>query len=896
MQKTIAGGASSAASWAVHSGCERYRGTDPMVTGKSRRLLAKELGAPDATAGIPDARWTRAMIFERLCHDGAFAGEVTARATGWSGFERPADVYRHDCNVSVVDTREALHTAAERARVGSATLLYKLAFPYPGFTEGDATTVLPDLAVVARGPNGPTLIVGDVKDYERVRSRIDDGRLLKGFLQVAMGAFAFSQWPTRPGGLEVSSHGFLAVPRSVFLQPTVEVEDLTDHLQEVETQWQNRLDALDLPETVNGTAEQLVAPLDPGFDPNTCPSCSLFRYCRSELRGKQDPDALLREIGVPVAERAGVEAILSGGNPGPAADPTLVRRVTATVSGHVGRTGQLRLDPVGRPGTVNVVAVKSDAAALGFHGLAVSRVTNQSTTEWTYKTFPDPQADLTRRSVMAQIGNAIELAMRELREADTDSPLPVHIVVPDGVTADLLASTADLLAGVELSRLRWQRDKEMGRPILTYNGEEATMPKTLDGSRRVAVSFLLEQDRARMLSLREPLVDLTSLMSRYFVPGGASSQARRLDYAVSWAAAHETVDHRSVTDSIEESLLTPGARLSNESSNRIHAAMMAARTGARGDNYDELVMAELQYRTATFDAAVRALQTVPDSKLQPAYRTFEGDAQRVWRRRMRLRASDLVRFGRTYPYWRNQLVDVIQADATCQAQVAMLVNPLSAAAVATDAGSRDACWAQVTALQPLTLSVESRQFGAGDRVIMLSKADAAWVESAPVVVTPQKGSVRLRNFPIAALEETVPEPTAEQFVWQPAIDPGVEVGDRLVIARLAGFGELKTSKEFNLPRPSQDENAAPKKSCEPGSFSADSEAHKWCCKPHEAVERDFSDEIAIRRARRELNPEVWPPVRDDDGFEVPAAHKPTSRSVEPFTTTAPEGVTTDELE
>jgi len=132
----------------------------------------------------------RAMVFERLCHDSAFAAEVATRATGWTGFSRPTAVVRVDCGVSTSATAAHLAAAAARSHDGTATLLYKLAAPYPGFADGAATNVLPDLAVVARGEFGPTLVVGDVKDYERVRSRIDDGRLLNGFLQVSLGIVA----------------------------------------------------------------------------------------------------------------------------------------------------------------------------------------------------------------------------------------------------------------------------------------------------------------------------------------------------------------------------------------------------------------------------------------------------------------------------------------------------------------------------------------------------------------------------------------------------------------------------------------------------------------------------------------------------------------------------------
>lgn len=893
-----AGGASSAAQWAVHAPCDRFRGTDPIITGRTRRALAAALQHPDTSAGIPDARWMRAMVFERLCHDPAFSGEVATRATGWSGFARPTAVVRVDCAVSTQATAAQLSAAAARAHDGTATLLYKLAVPYPGFEDGAATNVLPDLAVVARGPQGPTLVVGDVKDYERVRSRIDDGRLLKGFLQVAMGAFAFQRWDGLPGGLAVSDHGFLAVPRSAFLQPTVEVEDLHDHLAEVESQWRSRLEGVSTapPPASLGA---YVANLRSAFDPGGCRSCSLFNHCRHELRSSPARDGLLVEIGVPENERPSVLPMLAGGAPLPTARPSTVSRLRATQSGLVATTSQLRVDSVGRPGVVNVVVVKSDAAALGFHGVGVSRETLDGPTAWKFTVFDDPQADATRRRVMAIVGRQLELAMAENNRTNRGRPDPVHLVVPDSATADLLASTADHLAGVELSRLRWKRDLEMGRPLLTYNGEPATMPAALEGARRTAVSFLLEHDRARMLAVRHPVIDLTAVMARHFVPGGPAFDANRLDYVVSWATATEPLDHRAVSDAVEATTHTPGARLSNETSNAINQALNALRRTGETDAYETLVRQELAAKAEVLDAAVDALDGLLDSKLQPAYRSLEGDAQTVWRRRMRLRASDLVRFGRTYPYWRNLLVDVIQSDGLCATQFAVLANPERAAEKATDAGDRDLFWVTVVSTAPLTLDVASRRVCPGDRAVLLTHRGAAWLESDGVTVRPMAGAIKLLGYclgPLVTPAEPAEAVVRGRFLWEPHIVPPVTVGDRLVLARLDWFQALARKSEFNVARPRQDEQASPKSTCDESSHDSDAEAHRWCCKPHELIEAEIADDIALRRSRRELNPEVWPPVRDLDGFEVAPAGKPTSRSVEVPDSVAPEGVTLDDLE
>ena len=150
----------------------------------------------------------------------------------------------------------------------------------------------------------------------------------------------------------------------------------------------------------------------------------------------------------------------------------------------------------------------------------------------------------------------------------------MHIVVPDKGTADLLASIADALAGVELSRLRWERDLEVGRPALTFDGEPATVPEPLTATERTGVSFLLEEDRARALSLRTPIVDVRSVLARHVVAGGPAVNSFRLDYLVEWAAATEPVDHRALGDAIEASAHTPGVRLSNARSDAIHEALV----------------------------------------------------------------------------------------------------------------------------------------------------------------------------------------------------------------------------------------------------------------------------------------------------------------------------------
>lgn len=75
-------------------------------------------------------------------------------------------------------------------------------------SEPTATPARPDFAIVApRADGGSWLIMGDAKDYERVRSRIDDPRMLKGFLQVALGAESAATWSALPAGMHVHPWG-----------------------------------------------------------------------------------------------------------------------------------------------------------------------------------------------------------------------------------------------------------------------------------------------------------------------------------------------------------------------------------------------------------------------------------------------------------------------------------------------------------------------------------------------------------------------------------------------------------------------------------------------------------------------------------------------------------------
>lgn len=191
--------------------------------------------------------------------------------------------------------------------------------------------------------------------------------------------------------------------------------------------------------------------------------------------------------------------------------------------------------------------------------------------------------------------------------------------------------------------------------------------------------------------MRSPIVDAQQVLSRHVVAGGPRGNAVRLDYLVAWLQPGRPIDHRVLTDQIEAAEHTPGARLTNRMSNAIHAALAGSRGRGAGDPqaYDALVRDELDYKTEVLDAVRDALRGFARSTLQDVHRAVEGSAQQVWRRRLELHASDLVRFGRTYRGWRNSMVPMIEDDAKCRDQLLVLANPQAAQNLATDAGIRD---------------------------------------------------------------------------------------------------------------------------------------------------------------------------------------------------------------
>lgn len=780
-----------------------------------------------------------------------------------------------------------------------------LAVPFVGLEgEPGATPVKPDFAIVAPrpthlDPGGPAdllsggpvangrsggswLIMGDAKDYERVRSRIDDQRMLKGFLQVALGAESVAAWSLAPEGMAVHRWGALAVPRNAFLQPEAVVECLDDHREEVRTWADERaklLAGLGCPPTEDGL-DSFVAHLDAEFDPATCVSCALFNHCRTELRSSATPDAVLVEIGIERELRPALAAVVAGSGDAVLAPDSVVATVRATRDGRPGWTGQRRVDPVGLPGAIDVVVAKSDGAALGVCGLGVRRtLTDGTRTPWSFATFTDPQAPQTRLAVMDRLGAEIDASLHHDR--------PVHLVLTDQATADLLVSMADSLAGVETSRLRWQRDLDMGRDALTFDGEPARVPEPLTDHQRLAVSFLLEEDRARAMTLRWPLVDLRVVLARHIVPGGPIVDRGRLDYLVEWAEASggssgdggSPLDHRVVSDTIAALVTTPGARLTNERSDALHRSRRTDPAAYRG-----LVADELGYKAAIVERATEVLERLAASRLQEVHRALEADAQAVWRRRLELHASDLVRFGRTGWVWRNRQVTMLDDDVTCATQLLALGNPQAAEDLARDAGTRQVAAATVISTSPLRVEVASRRLGDGASIVALHVDGSPCIEAPTTELKVQKGGFKFRHLavgPLVAEDSDVAADNDRSLRWDCAEPPPeLAVGSRLVVADAAWFdrADFRSGHEVLVARPKPDEVSAPKADCHADAYATDPDEHRWCCRSHESSEAEWADTLADRRSRGELNPEVWPPVIDADGFDTPAAGSPTDVS------------------
>ena len=276
------------------------------------------------------------------------------------------------------------------------------------------------------------------------------------------------------------------------------------------------------------------------------------------------------------------------------------------------------------------------------------------------------------------------------------------------------------------------------------------------------------------------------------------------------------------------------------------------------------------------DAASPRSRRSQTRRFATVHRAIEGDAQAVWRRRLSLHASDLVRFGRTYRYWRNSLVPTIESRRRSAAtQLLALANPQAALDAARDAGTRaDRHWPASSASTRWSLEVDSRRIG-DETGSSCCTSTSARASRQP---TSRSSSRRAASSSPACRSGRSRSSThgRRHFAWctGPAM-PELAVGDELVVADFSWFSDLKGNKQLPVDRPTPDTVVgAQARLHRRRRYADDPDGHRYCCQPHEAAEAEWSDELAERRARGELNPEVWPPVVDDDAFEVSPAGAP----------------------
>ena len=910
MATKITGGATSAVAASSHASCSRFRGSDPLITGVTRRNLSKAAGAKEAPSKIPTLRWTRALMFERLVRDDRFASQVVTTATGKLNLVRPTGVKIVDAKIDVNLTASLLSDAHHSAiQDGVVTLIHQLAIPFLGFTNKEATNTQPDFSIVAPKVSfdyelnrDSWLILGDSKDYQRVRGKIDDERMLKGFLQVALGAESAATWSGLPANMDVHTHGILAVPLNSSLTPMAIVEDLTDHREEVRMRVAERKhEAAGYEELKSGDLVSHLAHLKASFDPSTCSTCDLFSYCRAELQKSNDPNDLLIEIGVPEQQRDSVLGSPAASQSGAIVPQSVAALVQATTTGIAVPTGRQRLDPIGEPGTINVVLAKSDGAALGTYGIRIKRLSREIPIDWQFHVFNEPDSEETRRAVMRLVGSEIREALKDMRSQNADEPDPIHIITPDGPTGDLLVSMADSIAGAEINRLRWAHDLTKNREPLNYDGTPARPSAKLSSVERFAVSFLLEEDRARAFQLRSPLVNVQAATKNLIVAGGPATSSLRVDYLFRWAFPNERpIDFRELNAEIERSIHTPGARLTSFMSDRIYSSYIGKNQDqnrpASPLEYTSLIKAELNYKASLIDQATQNLpRAFSISKMREIVRKHEANAQSVWRRRLSLHASDLVRFSRTSSLWRNGLVSALHDDDDLARKVAALTNPHAANDAASDAGTRELAVAEVAALNPILLNVHSRRIAGGSRIVLLHINGKPCAEERGIIVKSQKTNFKVEGLSIGELSQVSDD--ASLLLWQPHLVPNLRVGDQLVIANFGWFSDSQTTNS-SLPvkRPASDTKFAPTPNCSEVSFAEDPSGHNWCCKSHEVSEAEYADLLAQKRLRGELNPQVWPPVIDTEAFDTESSQTtvPIAENQPPID--APDGFTLDDLE
>ena len=172
----------------------------------------------------------------------------------------------------------------------------------------------------------------------------------------------------------------------------------------------------------------------------------------------------------------------------------------------------------------------------------------------------------------------------------------------------------------------------------------------------------------------------------------------------------------------------------------------------------------------------------------------------------------------------------------------------------------------------------SRRIAQGTTIVALHHNLAPLVEAPGVTCLTQAGSFKFSGMSVGRLTRDDDDPEG-WLTWDPLVAPHVGVDDELVVADAEWFGKVFTSgQDIAVKRPSSDTQSAPKPTCAPDSFTLDPESHRWCCRPHTAAEAEWSDELAARRSRGELNPQAWPPLIDEERFDADGTPPPDAET------------------
>ena len=393
------------------------------------------------------------------------------------------------------------------------------------------------------------------------------------------------------------------------------------------------------------------------------------------------------------------------------------------------------------------------------------------------------------------------------------------------------------------------------------------------------------------MRLRNPIVDLRRVLARTSSPAARAPTAAASTTSCAGPRRSGPLDHRAVSDAIAAPPHTPGARLSNTQSDAIHAALRGPRRDPAA--YRRLVDDALDYKIDVLERAVAVLDR----------RRGLGAARRAPRARSRRAGGvgsaarapglDLVRFSRTYRPWRNAQVEMLDADGGCDAQLRALADPRSPTISRRTPARARSPSRPSRPPTPLRLEVASRRIVDGMTVVALHINQRGARRAPADDAADPEDQLQVRAAAARPRSTTTADGTSLGPAGQPAAD-GRRSADRRGRHVVRPPVHVGPRDRRQPPEPRQ-----------PGGAEADLHAHRptrnrrtstsWCCRPHTVAEAEWSDELAERRARGELNPEAWPPLVDEDRFDVladDAAEPDAGRR----TTPVPADLTLDDLD